>query len=65
MKYFMPALRFKLFMTIVLGLIYPFTMTGVTRVLFSRQASGDFITRGGQVIGSLKIAQNFEKPECF
>lgn len=65
MKYIMPAIRFKIFMIVLLGLIYPFAMTGITQVIFPRQASGDFISRGGQVIGSAKIAQSFEKPEYF
>jgi K+-transporting ATPase ATPase C chain len=65
MKYVMPAIRFKLFMTILLGLIYPFAMTGISKVIFPRQASGDFISRGGQVVGSSLIAQKFEKLEYF
>lgn len=65
MKYLMPAIRFKIFMMILLGLIYPMTMTGISQALFPRQASGDFISRGGQVVGSAKIAQGFEKPEYF
>lgn len=65
MKYIIPAIRFKLFMLVLLGLIYPFAMTGVTQIIFPQQASGDFITRGGQIIGSSKIGQNFEKPEYF
>jgi K+-transporting ATPase ATPase C chain len=65
MKYLMPAVRFKIFMMILLGLIYPFAMTGVSQVLFPRQASGDLIQRGGQLLGSQLIAQKFEKPEYF
>lgn len=65
MKYIIPAIRFKIFMTILLGLIYPFAMTGITQVIFPRQVSGDFIYRGGQVIGSAKISQGFKKPEYF
>lgn len=65
MKYIIPAIRFMLFLTVLLGLIYPLAMTGITQVIFPRQASGDFITRGGQVVGSSKIAQNFEKSEYF
>lgn len=65
MKYLMPAIRFKIFMTILLGLIYPFTITGVSQAIFPRQASGDFLSRGGQVVGSQLIAQSFEKPEYF
>lgn len=65
MKYVMPAIRLNLFMTVLLGLIYPFTMTGISQVIFPRQASGDFLNRGGQVVGSRLIAQKFEKFEYF
>lgn len=65
MKYVMPAIRLKLFMTLLLGLIYPFTMTGISQLIFPRQASGDFLSRGGQIVGSRLIAQKFEKPEYF
>lgn len=65
MKYLMPALRFKIFMTVLLGLMYPFIVTGISQTVFPRQASGDFISRGGQVIGSAKIGQSFEKPNYF
>ena len=66
MKYLIPALRFKLFMTLLLGLIYPFAMTGISQVIFPRQASGDFLSRDGKIIiGSKLIGQNFEKPEYF
>jgi len=61
----MPAVRLKIFMTIILGLIYPFAMTGVSQVLFPRQASGNFISRGGAVVGASLIGQKFEKPEYF
>lgn len=65
MKYLMPAIRFKIFMTILLGLIYPFAMTGVSQVAFPNQANGQLIMRHGQVIGSALIAQNFEKQNYF
>lgn len=65
MKYLMIALRFKIFMMILLGLAYPLTMTGITQVLFRDQATGSFITRNGQIVGSKLIAQNFEKAEYF
>lgn len=65
MKYVMPAIRFKLFMIVLLGFLYPFVMTGISQAIFPRQASGDFLTRGGQVVGSRLIAQKFEKSEYF
>ncbi|AZZ37359.1 potassium-transporting ATPase subunit C [Bdellovibrio sp. qaytius] len=65
MKYLIPALRFNIFMTLLLGLIYPFMMTGVSQVVFPTQANGDFISRDGIIVGSKLIGQNFEKPEYF
>lgn len=65
MKYLMPALRLIFFMMLLLGLAYPFLMTGLSQVIFPEQASGQFISRGGTVVGSLLIGQNFEKPEYF
>jgi len=65
MKYLLPAIRFKIFFTILLGLIYPLAMTAVSQFLFPNQASGNFIARGGQVVGSMRIGQSFEKSEYF
>jgi len=65
MKYLVPAIRFKIFMTVLLGLLYPFAMTGLGQVFFPRQASGDFLKRGGVVVGSTLIAQKFEGPDYF
>jgi K+-transporting ATPase ATPase C chain len=61
----LPGLRIKLFMTVVLGILYPLAMTGVCQILFPYKANGSLITAGGKVIGSELIAQNFTKPEYF
>jgi len=61
----LPGLRIKLFMTILLGVVYPLAMTGVSHLLFPHQANGSLITSGGKVIGSELIGQNFAKPEYF
>jgi K+-transporting ATPase ATPase C chain len=60
-----PALRINLFLTLLLGVIYPLAITGVCQALFPRQANGSLITSGGKVIGSELIGQNFTKPEYF
>lgn len=65
MKYLIPAVRIKIFMTILLGLAYPFLMTGISQVVFPRQANGDLLKRGDQIIGSKLIGQNFERVEYF
>lgn len=61
----LPGLRIKLFMTILLGVLYPLAMTGISQLLFPHQANGSLITSGDKVIGSELIGQNFTKPEYF
>src|SRR6266852_4772798 len=61
----LPGLRIKIFLTVVLGVIYPLAMTGISQVLFPKQANGSLITNGGKVIGSKIIGQGFTKPEYF
>ena len=61
----LPGLRIKLFMTVVLGVIYPLAMTGISQLLFPGKANGSLRTSGGKVIGSELIGQNFTKAEYF
>jgi K+-transporting ATPase ATPase C chain len=61
----LPGLRIKIFMTILLGVIYPLAITGICQVFFPHQANGSLIRSGGKVIGSELIGQNFNRPEYF
>ena len=47
------------------GLIYPLVITGLSQLLFSRQANGSLITVGGKVAGSTLIGQSFTSPKYF
>jgi potassium-transporting ATPase KdpC subunit len=60
-----PALRINIFLTILLGVGYPLAVTGISQLLFPRQANGSLIVKGDQVIGSELIGQNFTRPEYF
>ena len=51
--------------TILLGLIYPLVVTGLSQVLFRDKANGQLVLRDGQVIGSRIIAQPFTGPGYF
>lgn len=51
--------------TILLGIVYPLTITGLAQVLFPDQANGQLITRDGKVIGSRIIGQPFTSPGYF
>jgi len=61
----LPGLRIKIFMTVVLGVGYPLLMTGISQVVFPKQANGSLIKTGNKVIGSELIGQSFSKPEYF
>ncbi len=60
-----PALMMLAILTILTGLIYPLTVTGLAQLLFPEQANGSLIVRDGKVIGSRLIGQYFDKPEYF
>jgi len=51
--------------TILLGLIYPLAVTGLSQVLFPDNANGQLIERNGKVIGSRIIGQPFSSPGYF
>src|SRR3984893_19262421 len=61
----LPGLQIKLFMTLLLGVVYPLAMTGICQVLFPHRSNGSLITQGEKVMGSELIGQNFTKPEYF
>lgn len=60
-----PGLRLMIALTILLGLIYPAVMTGISEVVFPRQANGSLVTENGRIVGSTLIGQSFSKPEYF
>ena len=61
----LPGLRMKLFLTLLLGVIYPLAITGISQALFSRQANGSLVTVDGKTVGSELIGQSFTKAEYF
>lgn len=60
-----PALACFLSLTAITGLAYPFVITGLSKLLFPRQAAGSLIRKDGQVIGSEWIGQAFAGPKDF
>jgi len=49
-------------LTVLLGLVYPLFITGVSQVVFPGNANGQQIKLGGKVVGSRIIGQNFGTP---
>lgn len=59
------SIRFTLIATVVFGLAYPLTITGIAHLLFPRQADGSLILKNGQIIGSKLLAQSFTSDRYF
>lgn len=60
-----PALTMLLLLTVLTGLVYPLTVTGLAQVFFQDQANGSLIVREGKAIGSKLIGQQFDNPGYF
>lgn len=52
-------------MTVVLGVLYPLAITGVSQVVFPGAANGSKITINGKVVGSRLIGQEFKGKGYF
>ena len=52
-------------LTVVLGLIYPLAVTGISQVVFPGQAGGSLVKADGKVVGSSLIGQEFKGRAYF
>jgi K+-transporting ATPase ATPase C chain len=59
------AILSVILLTLLTGCIFPLGLFGVGRLLFRDQADGSILTRGGIVIGSQLIGQDFTLPQYF
>ncbi|MCR6733427.1 MAG: K(+)-transporting ATPase subunit C [Afipia sp.] len=65
LKEIRPALVILIGLTLLTGLAYPLTMTGIAGALFPTQAQGSLIERDGKVVGSSLIGQEFKEDKYF
>ena len=65
LKHIYPAVALTIVLTVLVGIIYPFIMTGLSELLFKEKARGSLIEREGKVIGSCLIGQPFKGPGYF
>jgi K+-transporting ATPase ATPase C chain len=64
-KHLVTSILMTVVTTILLGIIYPFVVTGLAQLIFPRQANGSMITSNGTLIGSRLIGQPFSSPGYF
>ena len=66
LKQIRPAISVLAFMTLVTGVVYPLTVTGVAQLAFPAQANGSLLhNQQGDVLGSALLAQPFEGEQWF
>ena len=59
------AIGFVVLLTVLTGVIYPLTVTGLAQALFRDRANGSLISENGEVVGSELIGQPFSDPRYF
>jgi len=64
-KNMLTAILFTLVTTVIFGVIYPLTVTGMAQLLFHDRANGQLIERNGKLVGSRIIGQAFTGPNYF
>jgi potassium-transporting ATPase KdpC subunit len=64
-RYLRPGLSLVFALTLIVGVIYPFVLAGVSRLAFARQAQGSLLYEKGALVGSELIGQNFTDPKYF
>jgi len=65
LRHVYPAVALTIVLTVLLGIVYPFVMTGLSELLFKEKARGSLIEREGKVVGSRLIGQPFKGASYF
>jgi len=65
LKHIYPAVVLTIVLTVLVGIIYPFVVTGLSEFIFKEKARGSLIEREGKVIGSRLIGQPFKGQGYF
>ncbi len=65
LKHIYPAVALTIVLTVLVGIIYPFVMTGLSDLMFKEKARGSLIQREGKLVGSRLIGQPFKGADYF
>jgi K+-transporting ATPase ATPase C chain len=64
-KHIYPAIALTIVLTVLVGIVYPFVIIGLSQLLFKEKAHGSLIEKDGKVIGSRLIGQPFNGAGYF
>jgi K+-transporting ATPase ATPase C chain len=64
-KNLITAILMTVVTTVLLGIVYPLAVTGLSQVLFKDKANGQLISRSGELLGSKIIGQGFTSAKYF
>lgn len=64
-KQVISALRLLIVLTIITGVMYPLTMTGLAQTIFTSQANGSLLYINNKPVGSLLLGQKFTDIKYF
>ena len=65
MRAFQRALLGFIVLSVLTGLVYPFAVTGLARLLFPEKAEGSLVLIKGKAVGSSLIGQKFSSAQYF
>ena len=65
MSHLKPAIILLALLTVLTGVVYPLTVTGIAQIVFPAQANGSLLLKNGKVVGSSLIGQPFDDPKYF
>jgi potassium-transporting ATPase KdpC subunit len=64
-KQLVPALVAFILFTVLVGIVYPLAITGISQVAFSSKADGSLVKQSGTVVGSSLLGQSFVGRKYF